>query len=61
MFFVRHPPVVPIRDFPLVLRQEWRSDRPNPRLGRLRALAYVATRERTARPKPWGFGNDARR
>jgi len=46
-------PVLPPRDFPLVLRAEWRTDRPNPMLGRLRALAPIATRRKTERPAPY--------
>ena len=43
--------MMPARDFPLVLRDEWRSDRPKPRLGRLRALAIVRSlTTRTKRP-----------
>lgn len=53
--FTRRPPALPERHFPLVLRAEWRTDRPNPRLGRLRALAYVASRQKTARPAPDGI------
>lgn len=49
------PPVQPSRDFPLVLREEWRTDRPNPKLGRLRALAMIATRRKTERPAPYGL------
>jgi hypothetical protein len=45
-------PVLPPRDFPLVLRAEWRTDN-NPRLGRLRALAAIATRRKTERPAPY--------
>jgi hypothetical protein len=41
--------VLPEKPFPLVLRAEWRCDLPNPRLGRLRALA-LAARQKTARP-----------
>lgn len=42
--------VLPEKSFPLVLRAEWRSDLPNPRLGRLRALAFMIGRPRAARP-----------
>ena len=42
-------PVLPPRDFPLVLRPAWRIDN-NPRIGRLRALAAVAMKRKTARP-----------
>lgn len=51
--FTRRPPALPARDFPLVLRAEWRSDQPNPRLGRLRALALIATGSKAARPAPY--------
>lgn len=51
--FTRRPPALPERPFPLVLRAEWRVDRPNPRLGRLRALAFAATCPKTARPAPY--------
>ena len=39
-YLLNRPPALPERLFPLVLRQEWRCDIPNPRLGRLRALAF---------------------
>lgn len=51
--FTRRPPALPERPFPLVLRAEWRCDRPNPRLGRLRALALIAIGPKTARPAPY--------
>jgi hypothetical protein len=35
---------MPEKLFPLVLRAEWRCDLPNPRLGRLRALAFRRAR-----------------
>lgn len=54
MFISRRAPL-PERPFPLVLREEWRCDRPNPRLGRLRALAQIVTRPKAARPKPYEF------
>ena len=50
---MKRAPVLPPRDFPLVLREDWRADRPNPRLGRLRALAVIATRRKTTRPAPY--------
>ena len=53
MFFIRPTPSLPERDFPLVLREEWRCDRPNPRLGRCRALAIIASRPKTVRPTPY--------
>lgn len=53
MFFIRPTPSLPERDFPLVLREEWRCDRPNPRLGRRRALAIIASRPKTVRPTPY--------
>lgn len=53
--FTRRPPALPPRKFPLVLRHEWRSDRTNPRLGRLRALARIAARPKTERPAPYRF------
>lgn len=42
--FTRRLPARPERPFPLVLRASWRCDQPNPRLGRLRALAFIASR-----------------
>ena len=48
-------PVLPPRDFPVALRQEWRADRPNPRLGRLRALGAIATRWKSERPAAYGI------
>ena len=49
--FTRRPPALELRPFPLVLRHEWRCDLPNPRLGRLRALAWLRTvGRRTSRP-----------
>lgn len=33
--------MMPTRDLPLYLRDDRRCDRPNPRLGRKRALAFV--------------------
>lgn len=53
MFFTKPTPALPARDFPLVLRREWRCDQPNPRLGRLRALALIAARPTTPRPAPY--------
>lgn len=50
--FTRRPPALEPRDFPLVLRREWRIDCPA-RLGRQRALDFLATCERTARPIPF--------
>ena len=52
--FARRPPALLNRPFPLVLRQEWRCDGPNPRLGRLRALALIAAGMKTPRPMPYG-------
>jgi hypothetical protein len=49
----RRQPPLPARPFPLVLRPSWRCDRPNPRLGRLRALAFIATRPTFKRPAPY--------
>lgn len=51
--FNRRPPALPERPFPLVLRAEWRTDLPNARLGRMRALARIATCPKTARPAPY--------
>ena len=51
--FTRRPPALPPREFPLVLRREWRIDRPNPRLGRLRALALITASTTTPRPAPY--------
>lgn len=43
---------LPPRDFPLLLRAEWRTN--HPRFGRLRALAAVAAmQDRTPRPQPY--------
>lgn len=52
--FIRRPPALEPRDFPLVLRREWRIDCPA-RLGRQRALDFLATCERTARPIPFAM------
>lgn len=52
MFITRRSPALEPRDFPLVLRREWRIDCPA-RLGRQRALDFLATCERTARPIPF--------
>jgi len=41
MFFARLAPALPPRDFPLLLRREWRIDN-TPQAGRLRALTFVA-------------------
>lgn len=49
IFWRKKPPLVP-RDFPLVLRSEWRNDR-NPRIGRLNAIAG-RTGPATARASP---------
>ena len=51
--FTQRPPALPERPFPLVLRSEWRCDRPNPRLGRLRALARIASGPKAVRPAPY--------
>ena len=53
--FTRRPPARPERPFPLVLRREWRCDQPNPRLGRLRALALITASTTTPRPAPYGI------
>ena len=53
--FTRRPPALPPSEFPLVLRREWRTDRPNPRLGRLRALALITTSTTTPRSAPYRF------
>ena len=53
--FIRRPSALPPREFPLVLRREWRSDRPNPRLGRLRALALITASTTTPRPASYGI------
>lgn len=50
---MKRAPVLPPRDFPLVLRAEWRTDRLNPKLGRLRALAAIALRRKAERPAPY--------
>ena len=52
-FRLNSPPALPSRDFPLVLRQEWRCDGPNPKLGRLRALALIAAKPKAERPAPY--------
>ena len=51
--FTRRPPAMLPREFPLVLRREWCSDRPNPRLGRLRALALIIASTTAPRPTPF--------
>ncbi len=48
--FTRRQPALPPHEFPLVLRRKWRSDCPNPRLGRLRALALITSSTTTPRP-----------
>ncbi len=53
MFYSRRLPSLPKRDFPLVLRREWRCGCPA-RKGRLRALAFLATRREAARPATCG-------
>lgn len=50
--FTRRPPALPPREFPLVLRREWRIDN-TPQAGRLRALALIAARPKTERPAPY--------
>lgn len=45
--------MMPAQDFPLVLRDEWRSDKPNPRLGRICARAWLAMRRTRAPLGPW--------
>ena len=50
--FARRPPALPERPFPLVLRAAWRMDN-TPQAGRLRALAFIATRPKTQRPAPY--------
>lgn len=55
MFFNRRPAALPARPFPLVLRPSWRCDQPNPRLGRLRALAFISARPTFKRPAPYGI------
>lgn len=52
MFFTRPKPALPPRDFPLLLRREWRIDN-TPQAGRLRALALIATRPKAPRPAPY--------
>ena len=51
--FTRRPPAMLPREFPLVLRREWCSDHPNPRLGRLRALALIIASTTAPRPTPF--------
>lgn len=51
--FTRRPPALPARHFPLVLRAKWRCDQPSPRLGRLRALAFIAARSTFKRQAPY--------
>jgi len=53
--------MMPPRDFPLVLRDEWRADKPNPRLGRLRALAWLRTRTTRTTHASRALGTDGRR
>jgi len=53
MFFNRRQHPLPARPFPLVLRTAWRCDQPNPRLGRLRALAFIASRPSFKRLAPY--------
>ena len=55
MFFTRPTPALLERPFPLVLRDCWRCDRPNPRLGRRRALALIEGKPKTPRPAPYKF------
>lgn len=52
MFFIRRRPTPPARDFPLLLRHEWRIDN-MPQIGRLRALAFIAARKKAAQPVPY--------
>lgn len=52
--FTRHPPALPERPFPLVLRAAWRIDN-TPQAGRLRALALIASQPKTPRPAPYKF------
>jgi hypothetical protein len=54
MFFTRRAPALPPRDFPLLLRAEWRIDN-TLQAGRLRALALIASRPKTPRPAPYRF------
>ena len=51
--FTRRPPTLPERPFPLVLRREFRTDVPNPRLGRRRALLLIEGKPKTPRPAPY--------
>lgn len=53
MFFTRPAPALPPRDFPLLLRREWRTDN-TPQAGRLRALSLIEDKPRTPRPAPYG-------
>lgn len=55
MFFTRPTPALPLRDFPLVLRQSQRCDLPNPQLGRRRALALIEGKPKSPRPAPYKF------
>lgn len=54
MFRTRRKPALPPRDFPLLLRREWRIDN-TPQAGRLRALAFIASRPQTVRPAQYGI------
>jgi hypothetical protein len=54
MFRTRRQPALPPRDFPLLLRREWRIDN-TPQAGRLRALAFIASCPQTVRPSPYGI------
>ncbi len=51
--FTGRPPALHERPFPLLLRPSWRVDRPNPRLGRLRAFALIANATKAVRPAPY--------
>ena len=48
----RRRAALPARAFPFVLRQEWRCDGPDPRLGRLRALTLIKAGTKTPRHRP---------
>jgi hypothetical protein len=52
MLFNRRTPSLPPRDFPLLLRSEWRIDN-TPQAGRLRALAFPASSLPFRRPAPY--------
>lgn len=57
MLFNQRQSALPPRDFPLLLRREWRTYN-TPQAGCLRALAFIASRPTFERPAPFRIADE---